>query len=349
MKQINIRVMEMGEVNEVWKLGRKTFKGFESLWVSKPKQAMVAECDGKIVGAILYKFMNIGKKKIGYVDYAFVDQRFHAQGVGKQLYSKTVEWLWKDGCDALSAIVKDDNVASWKLFENLDFTRNTFFELVSNFGFMGAIAHYFKTPLFVSVGMNYFVAYKEKSIKREVNSLNHLFFYFLMNALLFAFANALDSSFVTMLMAYVSILLMGVIVEFLGSRFSSNRNWKFRLNLGGAVVCAFVNFIGLLPMIGNWYPKTYEKGKAFASDMGKVAFFGWFALLVLHGVTSIYYVDSLYLKLMYQLSTILLIYHCIPFYPFESYGGRRVYEWNKLIYGLMFVCSLSLVAMAFMV
>ena len=47
------------------------------------------------------------------------------------------------------------------------------------------------------------------------------------------------------------------------------RGWRFRLCNGGAVVCAFVSLVGsIYPMIGGWYPDTYENTKTFRRRMG---------------------------------------------------------------------------------
>lgn len=346
--EIIIRQMQASEAQVVLKLGRKTFKGFESLWVSQPIKALVAEQEGKIVGAILYKYLNIQNKKIGYLDYAFVGEAVQAHGIGKQLYQETIDMMWDEGCDALSAIVKDENVASWKLFENHGFKRSGMVELTRSFGVYGAIMHYVRTPMLISQGMNYYVAAKEEMIHEE-KSFHQILFFLLMNAFLLLIANPFENNLALLIGAYVSILLFGVVMDYLGSRFSSKREWKFHFNQGGAVICCFVNLFGILPMIGNWYPKTYEKSPKFVSDLGRTALVGWAALILLNAMTSFLVSDSLYVKFIYQISMYLLIYRSIPFYPFESYGGARVYKWNKGIYGLMLVCSLSLVAMALMV
>ena len=85
-KGIIIRRMEAGEAAEVRRIGRRAFKGLESLWVGKPKQAVVAVKEDKIIGAVLYKFLESSKGKAGYFDYAFVDPDYHGQGVGGVLY-----------------------------------------------------------------------------------------------------------------------------------------------------------------------------------------------------------------------------------------------------------------------
>lgn len=57
------------------------------------------------------------------------------------------------------------------------------------------------------------------------------------------------------------LLLLTTTTEFIGTRCSSERHWKFRVTSGGALTCVFVNIGSLFPMIGNWYPERYEKRK----------------------------------------------------------------------------------------
>ena len=57
MGTITVRPIEKEDIPFVQKIGRKAFTGMESLMVPKSKAALVAEQDGKIMGAVLYKFM----------------------------------------------------------------------------------------------------------------------------------------------------------------------------------------------------------------------------------------------------------------------------------------------------
>ena len=80
-----IRAMKETEAKQVRKLGKKTFEWFEGLFIPKPKNCYVALNDSEIIGAVLYKFLTISDKKIGYVDYIFVDKAFHGKGIGSKL------------------------------------------------------------------------------------------------------------------------------------------------------------------------------------------------------------------------------------------------------------------------
>lgn len=92
--EIAIRKMETHEASAVKKVARRAFSGgIESLFISKPKEAMVAVIDDKIVGGIIIKYTTTKNKKIGYYDVAFVDPDYHNQGVGSLLYEKTTDYL----------------------------------------------------------------------------------------------------------------------------------------------------------------------------------------------------------------------------------------------------------------
>lgn len=142
-------------------------------------------------------------------------------------------------------------------------------------------------------------------------------------------------------------ILFVVLVEFIGTRFSAHRNWIFRLNNGGGLVCTFINFFAIFPMIGNWYPANYEKSKDFSRDMGITALTGWVSLLILVGFLAFSGVENAGARFVWQTGIFLLCYRVIPFYPFESCGGRRVFQWNKWIYAFMVLATLAVVFCSF--
>lgn len=339
MEDLIFRDMLPHEADEVYAIGKKAFKGIEKLWIGRPQRALVALYKDKLVGAIMYKFLNLPNHKVGYVDYAFMDPAYHGQGIGGRLYEATFEFLWHEGCDSITAIVKDDNVASWKLFLDSGFTRVSLPELVRHFGFLGCLQHYFKTPFGLAFGMEYYVLSKEPiSQKSKVGSFKQIIFYFGANLLLasslwFGFARFRFEG----LFVYAMLLLVWMGFGFLGTLLAPDYRWGFRLTNGGGLVCLVVNLFSLLPLIGNWYPDHYEKNLTFKRNLGVVAFMGWLGLFLCAVFFSIssYYFSSL----GHQIALLLLIYSVLPFYPFESFGGRRVYDWHKGFYGVMLLCS----------
>ncbi len=338
---LEIRKMELSEASEVRKVARKAFSVVENLFLTKPKEAMVAVLDGKIVGGIIIKYISCGINKIGYFDGAFIDPDYHGQGIGAQLYTSTTNYLWEQGCTALAAFVKDDNIASWKLFLNDGFSRVSFFEGVKKLGFMTMLKYYFTTPYFISNGMEFYLAIKDTDLQsKQMNTSKNILLYLLVNALLFLFGWIGSSkNYPIYLAAYLTLLTSGVLFSYIGTLFS-NRKWYFRLNSGGAALCAIFNFLGgLFPMIGNWYPQKYENTKGFIKDMGVVSLIDWIALLCITATAFIFSDSHIYIEYVYILGEVLLIFKMIPIYPMESYGGGRLIRWNKWLYGMMSIAS----------
>ena len=106
---MEIRKMKKEEKREVKKIAVKAFSFFEGLFIGTPKEAIVAVIDNKIVGGITYK--NIDNSI--YIDFAFVDPKHQGKNIGKELYRETFKQL---NTPIMTALVKDDNVASFKSF-----------------------------------------------------------------------------------------------------------------------------------------------------------------------------------------------------------------------------------------
>lgn len=349
MGTITIRPMKEEEASLVQKIGKHAFTGIERLMVSKPKKALVAEQDGKITGAVLYKFQKTGGQKIGYIDFAFIDPEYHGQGIGTVLYRAAVDFLWEQGCDALTALVKDDNVGSWSLLLNYGFVRMSLPGLARQFGPAGALKQYFTTPFCFAVGMEYYLALREKPCPSgKGGSAKQLFAFFAANFFLILLTLVSRTQHIGAIFASYYILLIGeVLAGLIGTRFSK-RDWKFRHNNGGALTCSLIYLGGsIFPMVGNWYPQRYEKTAEFRRDMGIVAISEWLFVLGLTAFAVFSGYPHTIVRILGQIGAFLLIYRMIPVYPFEAFGGRRVCCWNKWIYAGMTACSLAIVLASF--
>lgn len=338
---IEIRRMEQSEAKEVKKIAQKAFIGIERFFVNNPKEAMVAVNNGKIVGGIIIKRINSGGNRIGYFDTAFVDSSYHDKGIGAKLYEATTKYLWQEGCTAQSALVKDDNVGSWKLFLNNGFTLTTFGEGVRTLGLKTMLIHYFTTPYLISNGMEFYLTSKEQQVKPKKNSsLKAIGLYILINILLMMVRMIMNpKDFPIFMAAYITLLVSNIIILYFGTLFTK-RKWNFRLNGGGAALVAGLNLLGgIFPMVGNWYPEKYEKTKELKRDMGFIEACGWIGLI---GIAVVAFVLSEKHRFLYHLAAIgaeFLIYRIIIVYPMDIFGGRRVYLWNKTLYTILALLS----------
>lgn len=338
-----IRNMQGHEAPEVEKLGRRAFVGLESLFVSKPRQALVALKDGRIAGAVQYKIFRSGTRKIGYIDFAFVDPALHHQGIGGVLYRESIAFLWAQGCDALTAAVKDDNIGSWGLLVKNGFSRVSLPDMIKMFGFGGMLRHYFGTPFCIGVGMDYYVALRDGACAcGKGGSAKQIAAYCGANLLLFLPVLLRGANNWAAALAAYGVLLAGIVLcGYIATRFSK-RKWRFRLTNGGMLVYAVVNyFSGAYPVIGNWYPERYENTQDFRRDMGINALAGWVYVLVLSLIPLLGIGQSLFLRYIGQFGALLLLYRVLALYPFEAFGGMRVFRWSRRLYILMAVCSVA--------
>lgn len=333
-EQLVIREMQDGEQKEIMKVGRSAFSAFEALFVEFPRHAMAAVYADKIVGGIIYKIIPSDGKKFAYIAEAFVDPAYHGSGVGTKLYEETFRHIWAQGCDGMTALVKDDNVASWKLFMDNGFKRAGFHEVIRQSGITGLIRQYLKTPVPFAIGMDFYMVMKEEQVRRKKTGLSQMLFFFISNFVLLLpmWASLIyknPGSVPVFTGAYLTVLALFVLPRYTGTLFSSH-NWEFRLNNGGSFLTVLLSIFGnTFPMNGNWYPDKYENTPAFRRDMAipeilKWAVFSLAALLVFTGVP--------YFRIVSRIVCYYLIFLIVPLYPFESLGAGRIYRFSRIMW-----------------
>ncbi|MFW6230246.1 MAG: GNAT family N-acetyltransferase, partial [Halanaerobium sp.] len=227
---IKIRAIKQNEVEKVRKLGQETFEWFESLFVPKPRDCLVALEENSIIGAVIYKLLNVADKKIGYVDYIFVDKSYHGKGVGSKLVDACFKKMKQEDCDGYSAIVRDDNAASWKMFVNHGLKRVGLEDLIRQFGISGMFKLTFKTPMNIATGMDFYLKMENSSLfKRKENSIFQIFTYLIFLGLLLSpgFLYGLDQA-LHLTGAILTVLVIRIAFGYLGTIFSKEK-WYFRV------------------------------------------------------------------------------------------------------------------------
>lgn len=333
---LTVREMRAAEKKEIIKMGRAAFPALEALFVAAPKKAMVAECDGKLAGCIIYKYLNANHRKIAYIEDAFVDPAYHGKGVGRKLYTETFEYLRAQGCDDMTGLVKDDNVASWKLFTDNGFKRVSLADGVKQIGAAGMLKQCLFTPLLFAVGMDFYMYSEGSRLEEKSNSVVQIVTFFLLNMLLvfplwFGFYQRQSEKLLYCVPAYLSILIIFTGIRVIGG-WMSKEKWMYRFNNGGALITLFLSIWGnTFPMNANWYPQTYENTKAFRR---KMAIPEIIKLCVCMLLPLLAFTENDYLRQMAQISCYFLILMIFPVYPFEALGGGRIYRYSKAIWAV---------------
>lgn len=351
--KIIVRPMKDGEQKELVGIGRRAFRLMEALFVGAPKSAMVAEYDGKVVGSIFYKPIAVQDKKAVYIEQAFVDPDYSGRGIGQILYAQTFDFLWKQGYDVITALVKDDNVGSWKLFEANECKRVSYGQIISELGLSGFLGLYVTTPFLFAVGMDLYMANRADTVREKSSTAMGATAFFLANIFLLTplWIRCFSKGFYELLwplLAYLTVLLL-----FLGGRglgnFLCGNAGKFRLNNGGSFLSLLLSFWGnTFPMNANWYPETYENTKEFRKKLAKPELLKWAIFVVVPFVSSLW-AEHPYWSILSRLASFFLIFMMIPVYPFESFGGGRVYRYDKKIWLLTAMVSIITIICHFLV
>jgi GNAT superfamily N-acetyltransferase len=360
-----IREMESGEAKAVQSLSTKSYlrslEGF-TLGFGKPKTARVAIKDGEVVGCFLYSIDNCGGKRLGYCDLVVVKPEYAGQGIGRALCKDAFSHMWAEGCDYLITFIRDDNVASWAAFKRAGFINASLPKVAKAVGFAGFLNTYVKHLHGLFVGCDIYFALPPEKIKSlpeysKKSGFGQLALHLLTNsALIFIlillsagiinivsdpspFSEQLPTILLSLLIVFGGIAIFG----YIGTLFS-RRKWHYRMTSGGFLMClAFSFFRGFFPMGGNWYPDRYENTPKFRRELGISALLPWLYLIGLLVLARLFADNSILAGGTLPITvTVILIIKCIPVHPI-SFGSARVFFWNKILWGVMVLASISAV------
>ena len=213
-----IRKMKPEEAKEVVAVGRRSFSLVEALFVRKPTDAMVAVEDDKIIGAIMIRYITTDDHKIAYIEEAFVDPKYQGKKVGTRLYHETIEYLWRQDCTMQSALVKADNVGSWKLFLDNGYERVTLKEAATHMGWSTLLKHYMITPMCLANGMDFYFANQSKSVRpKQSGTMMQIASFLIINLLLMYLAFLIGrSNILEFIAAYATILVGRIAFSYIG-------------------------------------------------------------------------------------------------------------------------------------
>ena len=347
MEDLIIRAMDKQDARAVLKGQRKAFSPLFGLFLSRPKEGVVAESGGRIVGAVTYKTIPAGKVRVGYLDIGYVDSGFRGLKLGGRLYEAAMDKLRDEGCEVITAAIRDDNRASWKIMERNGCTIHPFYRLIGKFGLAGALRIGSTAHFPYALGHELWAT--ENAPRRpeqgpeqapdpsRQSPLSALPGFAGINFLLLLLASRGNIYFTLGAMALLAAEILGGRIGTLGQP----ARWHLQRPHAGLALSVFVSITGgLLPSNAAWQLTEGSYGTAGRTRLlGRTSLFAWIAAWLvtaasfialargyLSGLPAEAASGSLNLGLMY------LIYRSLAVFPFESFGGLRVYEWNRRIF-----------------
>lgn len=344
MDNIIIRKMLNDERRFVWELGKSSFGLVEGLAFKKPKDAFLAIVDGHIVGMASYRIFPVkNSQKVGYLETAYVKKGYEGKGIGSKLYEKVTVFLKEQGCKTVTATVKDDNVASWKLFENNGYNIMSFTQMLKNYGLIGTIQLWIYSTLFIASGFHLWSTSEQKSS----SSIKQLGTYMVLN-LLILFPVLLFNNFIDFTIK-VGALFSLLIISLIGGMVATlvlPEKWTFTVTRGGLLISLLVTVLGgVWPIIGRFYPKKYKQTAVFKHNMAIEGLFEWLGLLCFVLWMIMFGNQSVFCDYIVSFGKNLLILHSIPFYPFECFGGKRIWDCSKILSIVTIVISIGVLYM----
>ncbi|MCL2616109.1 MAG: GNAT family N-acetyltransferase [Defluviitaleaceae bacterium] len=342
--EIIIREMAQDEIPVVKRISKKAFGVVEGLMVPGPRQALVAIVDGTIAGGFIYKYESIAGRKVGSASVFAVDPAFHGKGIGTRLCEEGIRHLWGAGCEALVTYVRDDNVASWGAFKKNGFDCVSVADAARLFGAAGTVMLYFKTIFAFAPGYDFYVALPGGAPVTEgkAGSGGHIHGYMLANAALLLPILLRTEDARAMLMAFALVFFGNVLAGYVGTLFSK-RQWNFRMVQGGAFIFTLISIMSFMPFVGNWYPTHYENTPEFRRDLAVCSMAGWAFLLGVLGAALILGGSVPFLRYAAILANMLIIFRCMAYSPISAYGGGRVLDWNKAVFGAFVAVSIAVI------
>lgn len=340
---ITIREMRKEEAALAWKTGRPSFSLFEGLVLQKPKQAFLAVLDDQIVGMASYRIVLAkNNQKIGYLETGYVKKGYEGKGIGSELYQQVTVHLKEQGCETVTAIVKDDNVASWKLVENNGYHIVGFLQMLQGYGLAGSIRLWLKSALAFATGFHLWstIPFKSSTSSGQIGVFAFLNLLILL-PLFVSNGNLTDFG---MGIGATALLLTAALIGGLISTLFSQEKWYFRVARGGLLVSVLVTILGgIWPVVGRFYPIEYKRTPAFRRSMGREGLFEWLAMMLLVGAAVVLKDQSVIWRSIIPYGTNLLLLHSLPVYPFECFGGRRIWDYNKGLSAWTIIVSAALI------
>ena len=152
MKDVHIRPMRAEEKQDVSAIMRRSFELTQQWFFSWSSDVLVAERDGKLLGAVVLKMFSLpGGRKGGLIAWVFTAPEARGTGAGQRLIKVAFEFLEEQGCDELMACVEGYNSSSSKLFATRDFSILSPGEQFRRYG-LGALSMWIHTFHYIDIG-----------------------------------------------------------------------------------------------------------------------------------------------------------------------------------------------------
>jgi GNAT superfamily N-acetyltransferase len=351
---VNIRPMRDDERLIVRSMLRRAFSFIEQCYVEWTPNVLVAEGDGQLLGAVILKLFALPHHRIGgTISWVFTAPEARGQGVGQQLVEAGLDFLERQGCDEIVISVEGFNTSSSKLFATRGFGILSPGAQAQRYGF-ATLAVWAQLDHYFEVG--YFLWARPAPLKADSVILQWWGTIAANSAIALLMIWRRDDARAMEPMMWLAVPLILVLLlglRYLGMWWVARRQglqvrfcaWEsgFPVSLAIALV-----FGAMYPIPGGVYPTTTQwRYRDWVPKLGWSAFAGTLPVLLLIGGVSILAQmgtspPSLegWLNVTLWLGQPLILFDiALPIFPFIAFNGRHLWDWNKLVWGVMAVAT----------
>jgi len=364
-REISVRRMGADDEEAVKALAGRAFSPLASVSFPHSPDALIAERGGKLLGAVVLRtFVLPGngrdeERRGGVMLWLMVEPGARRLGVGGRLVEAALRSFEEWGCREVFACVEGYNSSSANLFAARGFTILSFGEQLRRYGILGTFWLWLRTSRLGGDVGNFLWA-RPGQLESDSPALQW-------------WVGALANALVLLLVGWRGhwlgefdpATLLGVVltvVVLLGLREGAmrlvawlrglpvrHRAWESAFALSLAIALLLGVF---LPVSGSVYPRLRAWSyRDLLPKLGSIAFAGALSVLVFAWAAWVlarfagsspevtqWFDAARRAGLMLAAFDVLL-----PFSPFASFDGRRVWDWNRAAWGVLAVAVLGLV------
>lgn len=358
ISDVNIRPMRHDERSNVRAIMNRSFQLIERYFFEWTPNVLVAEQDGQLLGAIMLKLFTLPhNRQGGSISWLFIAPEARGRKLGQCLVEAGLNFLDHQGCDEILTSVEGFNTSSSKLFATRGFgilSPAAQFQRygLATFAVWAKLFHYFET--------GYFLWARPAPQKTDSAILQWWGTIAANSALGFLMLWRLGSTstidpvmwlmlpiILTVLfgLRYLGMVLMAL-QQGLKVRF---RAWESGFPLSIAIALAFGG--AMYPMPGGVYPTTNQwRYRDWLPKLGRISLAGTLPVLILiWGVWAVLQQDISSPTLRAGLDVtlwlgkpLILFDIALPFFPFTCFNGRRLWDWNKIIWAPLAAATIAI-------
>jgi len=353
---ILIRLMRNDEKKEIRRVMRRSFPLVQQWFFTLTPDVLVAVKNEKVLGAIVLKPLPLPRKRKGGLMYwGFTDPEARGLNIGLKLYKAGIDYLEKLGCDEILGCVEGNNTSSNKLLVAHGFSILSPAQQFRRYG-LGTFLLWFRIFHYLDVG--HFLWVRPGPDKPDSPVLQ-LWGTIITNSLV------LLLTFIWIFSRVKPLYLVVVpffIILFFGIRFVAMkaaaklcglsvryRAWESGFPLSFVIALAFG---GWYPIPGSVYPDSDKwRYRQLKHKLGPIALAGAFSVLLLTcGLSFLFLSLSLppgwtFLpRFADMVGKPLIIFDILlPFFPFVSFNGRRIWDWNRIVWVALAVATVAVI------